>query len=183
MSIYEKNALAIVGNRIHVKKLIKWVRKNQSAFFEDSNFDHLQYNIVKNISKIDYLKFHLDYDNLKYLGFNNLGFKEIDKMLKNKKFKYNESISNLGYDRYLDYFIDNKIYLQNEYIARNILGKGRYKDLDFFMNDSEELFIALPIIYWQREKDLIKLQKSKNKEISSMATAELDKLKLKWRLD
>ena len=178
ISIYEKNALAIVGHRIHVKKLIKWVRKNQSAFFEDSNFDHLQYNIIKNISKIDYLKFHLDYDNLKYLGFNNLGFKEIDKMLKNKKFKYNESISNLGYDRYLDYFINNKVYLQNEYIARNILGKGRRKDLDFFMNDSEELFIALPIIYWQREKDLIKLQKSKNKEISSMATAELDKIKL-----
>lgn len=179
MSIYEKMALAIVGHRIHVQKLIKWIRKNQSEFFEDSKFDHLQYNIIKNISKIDYLKFHLDYDNLKYLGFNNLGFKEIDKMLKNKKFKYHESISNLGYDKYLDYFIDNKIYLQNEYIARNILGKGRRKDLDFFMNDSEELFIALPIIYWQREKDLIKLQKSKNKEISYMATAELDKLKLK----
>ena len=60
---------------------------------------------------------------------------------------------------------------------------GRPQDLDVFMNDSEELFIALPIIYWQREKDLIKLQKSKNKEISSMATAELDKLKLKWRLN
>ena len=177
MSIYEKMALAIVGHRIHVQKLIKWIRKNQSAFFEDSKFDHLQYNIIKNISKIDYLKFHLDYDNLKYLGFNNLGFKEIDKMLKNKKFKYHESISNLGYDKYLDYFIDNKIYLQNEYIARNILGKGRHKDLDFFMNDSEELFIALPIIYWQREKDLIKLQKSKNKEISSMATAELNEIK------
>lgn len=87
------------------------------------------------------------------------------------------SISNLGYDKYLDYFIDNKIYLQNEYIARNILGKGRHKDLDFFMNDSEELFIALPIIYWQREEDLIKLQKSKNKEISSMATAELNEIK------
>lgn len=178
MSIYEKNALAIVGHRIHVKKLIKWVRKNQSEFFEDSKFDHLQYNIIKNISKIDYLKFHLDYDNLKYLGFNNLGFKEIDKMLKNKKFKYNESISNLGYDRYLDYFINNKVYLQNEYIARNILGKGRHKDLDLFINDCKELFIAEPIIYWQREKDLIKLQKSKNKEISSMATTELKKIKL-----
>lgn len=52
MSIYEKMALAIVGNRIHIKKLIKWVRKNQSAFFEDVRFEHLQYNIIKNINII-----------------------------------------------------------------------------------------------------------------------------------
>ena len=178
MSIYEKMALAIVGHRNHIKKLIKWVRKNRSAFFEDNRFEHLQYNIIKNINQIDYLKFHLNYNNLMYLGFDNLEFKEIDKILKSNNITYNIEIANLGYDKYLDYFIDNKIYLQNEYIARNILGKGRHKDLDFFMNDSEELFIALPIIYWQREKDLIKLQKSKNKEISSMATAELKKIKL-----
>ena len=178
MSIYEKMALAIVGNRIHVKRLIKWVRKNRSSFFEDVRFEHLQYNIVKNINKIDYLKFNLNYNNLVYWGIDNLDFKEIDKMLKDNELKYDKIISDLGYDRYLDYCIDNKIYLQNDFVTRNILRKGRHKDIDFFMNNSEELFVAVQIIYWQREKDLIKLQKSKNKEISSMATAELDKIKL-----
>lgn len=131
MSIYEKMSLAIVGNRIHIKKLIKWVRKNQSAFFEDVRFEHLQYNIIKNINRIDYLKFHLHYNSLLYLGLNNLRFKEIYKILKNHKFKYDKEISDLGYDRYLDYFIDNKIHLQDDFVARSILTKGRHKDLDF----------------------------------------------------
>lgn len=179
MSIYEKMALAIVGNRIHIKKLIKWVRKNQSAFFENVRFEHLQYNIIKNINRIDYLKFHLHYNSLLYLGLNNLRFKEIDKILKNHKFKYDKEISDLGYDRYLDYFIDNKIHLQNDFVARSILTKGRHKDLDFFMNNSEEIFIAVPIIHWQREKDLIKLSKSKNEDISLLANKELNEIKLK----
>ena len=178
MSIYEKMALAIVGNRIHIKKLIKWVRKNRSSFFEDIRFEHLQYNIIKNINPIDYLKFHLHYNSLIYLGLNNLRFKEIDKILKNHKFKYDKEISDLGYDQYLDYFIDNKIHLQNYFVTRSILRKGRHKDLDFFMNDSPNLVIAEPIIHWQREKDLIKLSKNKDKDISSMAIAELDKIKL-----
>ena len=179
MSIYEKMALAIVGNRIHIKKLIKWVRKNQSAFFEDVRFEHLQYNIIKNINRIDYLKFHFHYNSLLYLGLNNLRFKEIDKILKNHKFKYDKEISDLGYDRYLDYFIDNKIHLQNDFVARSILTKGRHKDLDFFMNNSETTFIAVPIIHWQREKDLIKLSKSTNKDISQLANKELNEIKLK----
>ena len=179
MSIYEKMALAIVGNRIHIKKLIKWVRKNQSAFFEDVRFEHLQYNIIKNINRIDYLKFHLHYNSLLYLGLNNLRFKEIDKILKNHKFKYDKEISDLGYDRYLDYFIDNKIHLQNDFVTRSILTKGRHKDLDFFMNNSETTFIAVPIIHWQREKDLIKLSKSTNKDISQLANKELNEIKLK----
>ena len=179
MSIYEKMALAIVGNRIHIKKLIKWVRKNQSAFFENVRFEHLQYNIIKNINRIDYLKFHLHYNSLLYLGLNNLRFKEIDKILKNHKFKYDKEISDLGYDRYLDYFIDNKIHLQNDFVARSILTKGRHKDLDFFMNNFEEIFIAVPIIHWQREKDLIKLSKSKNEDISLLANKELNEIKLK----
>ena len=179
MSIYEKMALAIVGNRIHIKKLIKWVRKNRSSFFEDVRFEHLQYNIIKNINVIDYLKFHLHHNSLIYLGLNNLRFKEIDKILKNHKFKYDKEIADLGYDRYLDYFIDNKIHLQNDFVARSILTKGRHKDLDFFMNNSETIFIAVPIIHWQREKDLIKLSKSTNKDISQLANKELNEIKLK----
>jgi hypothetical protein len=183
MSIYEKMALAIVGNRIHIKKLIKWVRKNRSSFFEDVRFEHLQYNIIKNINVIDYLKFHLHHNSLIYLGLNNLRFKEIDKILKNHKFKYDKEIADLGYDRYLDYFIDNKIHLQNDFVARSILTKGRHKDLDFFMNNSETIFIAVPIIHWQREKDLIKLSKSTNKDISQLANKELNEIKLKKRLN
>lgn len=179
MSIYEKMALAIVGNRIHIKKLIKWVRKNQSSFFEDVRFEHLQYNIIKNINVIDYLKFHLHHNSLIYLGLNNLRFKEIDKILKNHKFKYDKEIADLGYDRYLDYFIDNKIHLQNDFVTRSILTKGRHKDLDFFMNNSEKIFIAVPIIHWQREKDLIKLSKSTNEDISQLANKELNEIKLK----
>ena len=179
MSIYEKMALAIVGHRNHIKKLIKWVRKNRSAFFEDNRFEHLQYNIIKNINQIDYLKFHLNYNNLMYLGFDNLEFKEIDKILKSNNITYNIEIANLGYDKYLDYFVDNEIYLQNEYISRSILRKGRHKDLDFFIKDSPDLFISTQIIYWQRKKDLIKLQKSKNKYISCDARNELNKIDLK----
>ena len=179
MSIYEKMALAIVGNRIHIKKLIKWVRKNRSSFFEDVRFEHLQYNIIKNINVIDYLKFHLHHNSLIYLGLNNLRFKEIDKILKNHKFKYDKEIADLGYDRYLDYFIDNKIHLQNDFVTRSILTKGRHKDLDFFMNNSEKIFIAVPIIHWQREKDLIKLSKSTNEDISQLANKELNEIKLK----
>ena len=169
--------MAIVGNRIHIKKLIKWIKKNRSSFFEDVRFEHLQYNIIKNINTIDYLKFHLNYNSLAYWGLDNLRFKKIDKMLKNNELKYSKIISDLGYDRYLDYCIDNKIYLQNDFVTRSILKKGRHKDLDFFMNNSEKIFIAVPIIYWQREKDLIKLQKSKNKEISSIAIKELNEIK------
>ena len=58
-----------------------------------------------------------------------------------------------------------------------ILDKGRHKDLDFFMNNSEDLFIAELIINCQREKDLIKLSKSKNKEISWLANKELNEIK------
>ena len=99
--------------------------------------------------------------------------------MKNHKFKYDKEISDLGYDRYLDYFIDNKIHLQNDFVARSILTKGRHKDLDFFMNNSETTFIAVPIIHWQREKDLIKLSKSTNKDISQLANKELNEIKLK----
>lgn len=92
---------------------------------------------------------------------------------------YNIEIANLGYDKYLDYFVDNEIYSQNEYISRSILRKGRHKDLDFFIKDSPDLFISTQIIYWQRKKDLIKLQKSKNKYISCDARNELNKIDLK----
>lgn len=53
MSIYEKNALAMVGNRLHIKKLIKWVKNQPIKYFD---FDILNYHILKNINKNDYLE-------------------------------------------------------------------------------------------------------------------------------
>ena len=114
-------------------------------------------------------------DNLKE-AFKIIGFKEINKILEENNVLYNEAIANLGYDKYLDCFINNKKCLYSEILVSAILDKGRYKDLDLFINDCKELFIAKQIIYWQREKKLIKLQKSKNKEISWLANKELNEI-------
>ena len=172
MSIYEKIALAMVGNRIHIKQLIQWVKNQPIKYY---NFDILNYNILKNINKNDYLELQPINDNLKE-AFKIIGFKEINKILEENNVLYNEAIVNLGYDKYLDYFTNNKKCLYSEILVSAILDKGRNKDLDLFINDCKELFIAKPIIYWQREKDLIKLQKSKNKEISWLANKELNEI-------
>ena len=172
MSIYEKIALAMVGNRIHIKQLIQWVKNQPIKYY---NFDILNYNILKNINKNDYLELQPINDNLKE-AFKIIGFKEINKILEEDYILYNEAIANLGYDKYLDYFINNKKYLYSEIFVSAILDKGRHKDLDLFINDCKESFIAEPIIYWQREKDLIKLSKSKNKEISWLANKELNEI-------
>ena len=173
MSIYEKIALAMVGNRIHIKQLIQWVKNQPIKYY---NFDILNYNILKNINKNDYLELQPINDNLKE-AFKIIGFKEINKILEEDYILYNEAIANLGYDKYLDFFINNKKCLDNEILVSAILDKGRHKDLDFFMNNSEDLFIAELIINCQREKDLIKLSKSKNKEISWLANKELNEIK------
>ena len=173
MSIYEKIALAMVGNRIHIKQLIQWVKNQPIKYY---NFDILNYNILKNINKNDYLELQPINDNLKE-AFKIIGFKEINKILEEDYILYNEAIANLGYDKYLDFFINNKKCLCNEILVSAILDKGRHKDLDFFMNNSEDLFIAELIINCQREKDLIKLSKSKNKEISWLANKELNEIK------
>ena len=173
MSIYEKIALAMVGNRIHIKQLIQWVKNQPIKYY---NFDILNYNILKNINKNDYLELQPINDNLTE-AFKIIGFKEINKILEENYFSYNETIANLGYDKYLDFFINNKKCLCNEILVSAILDKGRHKDLDFFMNNSEDLFIAELIINCQREKDLIKLSKSKNKEISWLANKELNEIK------
>lgn len=172
MSIYEKIALAMVGNRIHIKQLIQWVKNQPIKYY---NFDILNYNILKNINKNDYLELQPINDNLKE-AFKIIGFKEINKILEEGYILYNEAIANLGYDKYLDFFINNKKCLCNEILVSAILDKGRHKDLDFFMNNSEDLFIAELIINCQREKDLIKLSKSKNKEISWLANKELNEI-------
>ena len=172
MSIYEKIALAMVGNRIHIKQLIQWVKNQPIKYY---NFDILNYNILKNINKNDYLELQPINDNLKE-AFKIIGFKEINKILEENNVLYNEAIANLGYDKYLDYFTNNKKCLYSEISVSAILDKGRNKDLDLFINDCKELFIAEPIIYWQREKDLIKLSKSKNKEISWLANKELNEI-------
>lgn len=172
MSIYEKIALAMVGNRIHIKQLIQWVKNQPIKYY---NFDILNYNILKNINKNDYLELQPINDNLKE-AFKIIGFKEINKILEENNVLYNEAIANLGYDKYLDYFTNNKKCLYSEILVSAILDKGRNKDLDLFINDCKELFIAEPIIYWQREKDLIKLSKSKNKEISWLANKELNEI-------
>ena len=172
MSIYEKIALAMVGNRIHIKQLIQWVKNQPIKYY---NFDILNYNILKNINKNDYLELQPINDNLKE-AFKIIGFKEINKILEEDYILYNEAIANLGYDKYLDCFINNKKCLYGEILVSAILDKGRHKDLDLFINDCKELFIAEPIIYWQREKDLIKLSKSKNKEISWLANKELNEI-------
>lgn len=173
MSIYEKIALAMVGNRIHIKQLIQWVKNQPIKYY---NFDILNYNILKNINKNDYLELQPINDNLKE-AFKIIGFKEINKILEEDYILYNEAIANLGYDKYLDFFINNKKCLCNEILVSAILDKGRHKDLDFFMNNSEDLFIAELIINCQREKDIIKLSKSKNKEISWLANKELNEIK------
>lgn len=138
-------------------------------------YDILNYNILKNINKNDYLELQPINDNLKE-AFKIIGFKEINKILEENNVLYNEAIANLGYDKYLDYFTNNKKCLYSEILVSAILDKGRNKDLDLFINDCKELFIAEPIIYWQREKDLIKLSKSKNKEISWLANKELNEI-------
>ena len=61
MSIYEKIALAMVGNRIHIKQLIQWVKNQPIKYY---NFDILNYNILKNINKNDYLELQPINDNL-----------------------------------------------------------------------------------------------------------------------
>lgn len=74
MSIYEKIALAMVGNRIHIKQLIQWVKNQPIKYY---NFDILNYNILKNINKNDYLKLQPINDNLKE-AFKIIGFKEFN---------------------------------------------------------------------------------------------------------
>ena len=112
------------------------------------------------------MEFYFDNNSLAYLGLNNLGFKEIDKILEDNKAAYNESIADLGYDKYLDYFIDYKKYMQSEILTHNILSKGRHKNIDYFINNHKEWFIINLIVIQQREEDLIKLSKSENEDIS-----------------
>lgn len=177
MSIYEKIALAIVGNRINIKKLVLWIKKYQNRTKNNNHFVNLQYNILKNINKSDYLEFYFEDNSLAYLGLNNLGFKEIDKILENNKATYNELIADLGYDKYLDYFIDSKKYLKSKRLTHNILNKGRHKDIDYFMDNHNELWIANLIINNQKEEDLIQLSKNKNEDISQLANKELNKIR------
>lgn len=61
MSIYEKIALAIVGNRSHIKKLIQWAKNQPIKYFD---LDLLNYHILKNINKNDYLELQPINDNL-----------------------------------------------------------------------------------------------------------------------
>lgn len=177
MSIYEKTALSIIGNRIHIQKLVTWVRKYQIRNYNNNHFINLQYNVLNNINKSDYLEFYLENNCLTYLGFKNLGFKELDTLLQCNNSTYNEAITNLGYDKYLDYFIENKRYLKSEMLTWNILDKGRHKDLDYFINNHKEYWVANLIINQQREKDLIELSKSENEDISWLANKELNKIK------
>ena len=177
MSIYEKTALSIIGNRIHIQKLVTWVRKYQIRNYNNNHFINLQYNILNNINKSDYLEFYLENNCLTYLGLKNLGFKELDTLLQYNNSTYNEAITNLGYDKYLDYFIENKRYLKSEMLTWNILDKGRHKDLDYFINNHKEYWVANLIINQQREKDLIELSKSENEDISWLANKELNKIK------
>lgn len=116
-------------------------------------------------------------DNLKE-AFKIIGFKEINKILEENYILYNEAIADLGYDKYLDYFIDNKEYLKSEILTHNILSKGRHKDLNYFIKNHKEWFIINLIINNQREKDLIELSKSENEDISWLANKELNKIKL-----
>ena len=171
MSIYEKIALAMVGNRIHIKKLIQWVKNQPIKYY---NFDILNYNILKNINKNDYLELQPINDNLKE-AFKIIGFKEINKILEENYILYNAAIANLGYDKYLDCFINNKKYLYSEILVSAILDKGRHKDLDLFINH-KEWFIVNLIVKQQREEDLIKLSKSGNKDISWLANKELNEI-------
>lgn len=71
MSIYEKIALAIVGNRSHIKKLIQWAKNQTIKYFD---LDILNYHILKNINKNDYLELQPINDNLKE-AFKIIGFK------------------------------------------------------------------------------------------------------------
>lgn len=61
MSIYEKIALAIVGNRSHIKKLIQLAKNQPIKYFD---LDILNYHILKNINKNDYLELQPINDNL-----------------------------------------------------------------------------------------------------------------------
>ena len=173
MSIYEKIALATVGNRIHIKKLVTWIKENQNKMEDDHYFQNLQYNVLKNIDKNE---FYLNDSEIAYSFFKNLRFKELDRILKDNNVIYNEAIADLGYDKYLDYFIDNKEYLKSEILTHNILSKGRHKDLDYFINNHKEYWVANLIINQQREKDLIKLSKSENDDISWLANKELNEI-------
>ena len=58
----------------------------------------------------------------------------------------------------------------------NILDKGRHKDLDYFINNHNEYWVANLIINQQREKDLIELSKSENEDISWLANKELNEI-------
>ena len=130
MSIYEKIALAMVGNRIHIKQLIQWVKNQPIKYY---NFDILNYNILKNINKNDYLELQPINDNLKE-AFKIIGFKEINKILEENNVLYNEAIANLGYDKYLDRYIK----YTSEQILMKIAGIGRKKDLDLLVKSKPE---------------------------------------------
>ena len=82
----------------------------------------------------------------------------------------------MGYDKYLDCFVNNKKYLWSEIVVSAILDNGRHKDLDLFINN-KEWFIVNLIVKQQREKDLIKLSKSENDDISWLANEELNQIK------
>ena len=173
MSIYEKIALATVGNRIHIKKLVPWIKENQNKMEDDHYFQNLQYNVLKNIDKNE---FYLNDSEIAYSFFKNLRFKELDGILEDNNVIYNEAIADLGYDKYLDYFLENKRYMQSEILINNILNKGRHKDIDYFINNHKEWFIINLIVIQQRKKDLIKLSKSENEDISWLANKELNEI-------
>lgn len=173
MSIYEKIALATVGNRIHIKKLVPWIKENQNKMEDDHYFQNLQYNVLKNIDKNE---FYLNDSEIAYSFFKNLRFKELDRILEDNNVIYNEAIADLGYDKYLDYFLENKRYMQSEILINNILNKGRHKDIDYFINNHKEWFIINLIVIQQRKKDLIKLSKSENEDISWLANKELNEI-------
>jgi hypothetical protein len=58
-------------------------------------------------------------------------------------------------------------------LVSTILDKGIHKDLDLFINH-KEWFILNLIVKQQRKKDLIKLSKSENEDISWLANKELN---------
>lgn len=58
-------------------------------------------------------------------------------------------------------------------MVSTILDKRRHKDLDLFINH-KEWFIVNLIVKQQRKKDLIKLSKSENEDISWLANKELN---------
>ena len=128
---------------------------------------------MKNIDKNE---FYLNDSEIAYSFFKNLRFKELDRILEDNNVIYNEAIADLGYDKYLDYFLENKRYMQSEILINNILNKGRHKDIDYFINNHKEWFIINLIVIQQRKKDLIKLSKSENEDISWLANKELNEI-------